>query len=237
MRHVWTTRFVIVTAFLLIAAAAIFALAQSFRTAAQQSAPAAYALSGTVRGANGQPVAGALVAIIPHFELEYAGDPPDVPLSTTDAAGRYHFVMIPPGRNGVTATFPGQAAAYGGVHEIGAGARLSVDFTLGGAPILVSGTVRDSAGAPVPGARLQAVRVSPNEGEVFVALAGEDGHYSISLPGGLDYFLVVDAPPHPRTHRQISPRRRPRTSSSIPRRPRARPTTDSAPSWAGARSP
>jgi erythromycin esterase len=65
--------------------------------------------------------------------------------------------------------------------------------------------VRDSAGAPVPGARLQAARMSPDEGEVFVTLADAEGRYALSLPGGLGYMLVVDAPPRPRAYRELAP--------------------------------
>lgn len=167
-------------------------------------APGVEALSGTVTRANGAPAVGALVALIPHFELEYAGDPPDVPLSVTDARGAYHFATVAPGRYGLTATLAGAAAAYGGVQEMTPGRPLRVNLALGDDSFDVGGAVRDSAGATVPGARIQAARLSPNEGEVYVAMTDAVGRYSLSLPGGMDYFVVVDSPPRPRAYRQIA---------------------------------
>jgi erythromycin esterase len=168
------------------------------------AAPGDQALSGTVTRANGEPASGALVALIPHFELEYAGDPPDVPLSVTDARGAYHFATVAPGRYGLTATLAGAAAAYGGVQEMKPGRPNRVDLALKGDSVDVRGTVRDSAGAVVPGARIQAARMSPDEGEVYVAMTDAGGGYSLSLPGGIDYFVVVDSLPRPRAYRQIA---------------------------------
>lgn len=168
--------------------------------------PVAHTLSGTVRGPDGAPARGALVALITHFDLEYLGDPPEVPSTLTDAAGHYHFTTIAPGSYGVTATLPGAAATYGGVHEIKSDTRLTVDMALGGESFTVTGTVRDAGGAPVPGARLLAPRLSENVGDVFVAFADPAGRYTLTLPAKFGHFVVVDAPPRPRAYQQITPR-------------------------------
>ena len=179
---------------------------QSAASSASSAPSAAHTLSGTVRGPDGAPARGALVAVIPHFELEYLGDPPEVPTTLTDAAGHYHFATIAPGRYGVTATLPGATAVYGGVHEITPETRLNVDMALGGESFTVTGTVRDAGGAPVPGARLLAPRLSENEGDVFVAFADPAGRYTLTLPAHFDHFLVVDAPPRPRAYQRIPAR-------------------------------
>jgi erythromycin esterase len=171
-----------------------------------KAAPAdAVAVWGTVTRPDGEPARGALVALIPHFELEYPGDPPDVPTALTDARGAFRFATAPAGRYGVTATLAGSAAAYGGAHDVKPGASLRVDLKLGAQSFEVTGTVRDSSGAPVSEARIQAARFSPDEGDVFVVMTDANGRYSMSLPGGLDFVIVADAPPRTRVYRQISP--------------------------------
>lgn len=179
---------------------------QTAAPAGTPAPPAAHALSGTVRGPDGAPARGALVAVIPHFELEAPGAPPEVPSTLTDAAGHYHFTTIAPGRYGVTATLSGATAAYGGAHEIAPDTRLTVDMALGGESFTVTGTVRDAGGAAVAGARLLAPRMSEHEGDVYVAFADSAGRYTITLPARFGHFLVVDAPPRPRAYVRIPAR-------------------------------
>lgn len=171
---------------------------------AAATATEAAAVAGIVKLPDGKIAPGALVALIPHFELEYAGDPPDVPLTVTDALGAYRFEKVPPGRYGVTATLAGVAAAYGGVHDVTPAAPARVDLAFGGDPILVQGKVRGSTGDAVPNALVQAARMTENEGDVYVTRADAEGRYVLSLPAGPDYFLVAEAPPRPRAYRQIS---------------------------------
>src|SRR5689334_11683371 len=71
-------------------------------------------LQGIVRDAAGKPRAGAVVALIPHFEMERDDADPLPFTAPSDAEGRFHFDAVPPGRYGLTAVAPGAAAGYGG---------------------------------------------------------------------------------------------------------------------------
>jgi hypothetical protein len=119
-------------------------------------------ISGRIRLSDGSSAAGSLVALVPHFELEYPGPSPDVPMVIADAEGRYAFPsMALPGRFGVTATLGTRAVGgYGGAHDLAANSRLTVDITLGKDGFPIHGTVRDAEGTPVKGARIDAVRFS-----------------------------------------------------------------------------
>ena len=71
------------------------------------------------------------------------------------------------------------AAAYGGLHDLTPDASLEVDIVLGKDGFALSGIVRDAQGAPVQGARVEAAKMSENEGEVFFVTTDAAGHYGV----------------------------------------------------------
>jgi len=171
-------------------------------------APAAEdAVSGQVRLADGTPAAGALVALVPHFELEHAGPSPDVPMVVANAQGRYAFPPLSAkGHFAVTATFGTKAAGgYGGVRELTPNAPLTADVTLGKDGFALSGTVRDADGVPVKGARIEVAKMSENEGEVFFVTTDAAGHYEMQLAGDASYVVVADVRGLARVHRRLEP--------------------------------
>jgi erythromycin esterase len=146
------------------------------------------------------------VALVPHFQLEYPGPSPEVPMVIADAQGHYVFPAVAAGRFGVTATLGAKAAGgYGGFHEIVANTPLAVDIALGKEGFSIGGTVRDAAGAPVKSARIEAVRFSDNDGEVFMTITDAAGHYELLLAGNATYFVVADVRGLPRTSCRIEP--------------------------------
>jgi erythromycin esterase len=174
--------------------------------AAAKTAPAVqHGIAGRVRLPDGTPAAGAFVALVPHFELEYRGAIPEVPMVVADAAGRYAFPPLSEkGRFGVTAALGTKATAgYGGVYDLAPGAPREVDVTLGRDGFALSGIVRDAEGAPVKGARIEAAKLSENEGEVFYATTDDAGHYEIQLARDANYVVVADARGISRVHRRI----------------------------------
>jgi erythromycin esterase len=154
--------------------------------------------------ASGAPVDGALVTLVPHFELEDESGPALPFTCVSSAGGRFRFDGVPAGRYGLTATSP-RGAAYGGVVEIGPAPRPEARLTLRDGAFTVRGRVTDDAGAPVPRAAVRAARFSEDEGEVYAAITDDAGRYALALPGGLPFVLVADAPPRPRAHRRIEP--------------------------------
>jgi erythromycin esterase len=162
-------------------------------------------VAGQIRLADGTPAAGAIVALVPPFELEYRGVKPDVPMVVADAAGRYLFPPVSQkGQFGVTATLGTKATAgYGGVHDLGPGASPAVDVTLGKDGFALGGIVRDAQGDPVKGARVQAAKMSENEGEVFYTTTDAAGHYELQLASDANYIVVADVRGVSRVHRRI----------------------------------
>lgn len=168
--------------------------------------PVSAALTGTVTSSTGAPVAGAIVAAVPPFDLDDDDSRPIV--TRSDAAGRFRFEGLAAGRHGVTATAPGFTAGYGGVATTGgATPPAAVALRLRGAAgegVEVRGTVSDEGGAVVAGAQVNAVSMSELESAIYATIAGPDGRYTLTLPADAPYFLVVDAVPHPRTYFQIA---------------------------------
>jgi len=177
---------------------------------ARTDSPAALAaprvLSGQVRLAGGMPAAGALVVLVPHFELDYPGASPRVAMTTANAAGQYAFASTEEGHYAVTATL-GSAApgAYGGVHDLAAGKPLTVNLELGQGGAVLSGNVENAHGGRTAAARIEAVRISDNEAEVYMTTTDAAGRYELRVPGDTAYFLVADASPLPRSWRRIEP--------------------------------
>ncbi len=159
------------------------------------------AVRGVVVDGQGRPLASALVALVPPFAIEGETSPPVTVFSGAD--GRFELPEVPPGRYGLTATAPDLAAAYGGVVSFPLEAPLDTKLVLGTPGARLQGKVMDAKGAALPGAFVCAARISENEGDVFVAQVDAAGRYTLSLPSGAPYLLVVDAKGLPRTPHRI----------------------------------
>lgn len=149
----------------------------------------------------GNPVANALVALIPPFSVEGEFSP----VTTRSAeGGRFVLPDAPPGQYGITATAPHLAGGYGGVVSFPLAAEgVQVSVVLGSHGVKLEGTVQDSRGLALGGAQVQAARISENEGDVFVAQADSQGRYALTLALGAPYILVADASGLPRTPQRL----------------------------------
>lgn len=106
-------------------------------------------VTGRVRGRDGKPLAGACVLIGTFASLAGSGELP-VLRTETDEEGRFHCSEVAPGSVPVWVGERGHAAWWT-VVEIEEGGRCELDVSMGRGATL-RGTVRDPAGAPVPGA-------------------------------------------------------------------------------------
>lgn len=160
------------------------------------------ALDGDVMGPQGEPLEGARVSVSSHFDLHVSDPAYDV---VTDARGHFRFSALPVGRYGLTVTHAQHTALYGGIVEIPRGQASALVLRMGGPGILVKGQVVDEQDKPVANARIEAPALSENEHEVYVTRTDAKGHYVVRLPAMYGYFVVADAPPRPRVHRQLEP--------------------------------
>ncbi len=127
-------------------------------------------LQGTVTGAGGAPLAGALVKI----------EGPTNRTTRTDASGAYS-VVLSVGSYRVTASAFGYVAQTVEGVTISEGATTTQDFALTVAPsFALAGQVRDAAGAPLPGARVTILGTP-----LPPAVTDASGRYSFaSVPAG-----------------------------------------------------
>ena len=155
-------------------------------------APAAPAkLSGKVtRKADGSGVAGAIVSLA-RSELDTmfgSSQEPTLTLTTT-AQGTWTAPAVAPGRYTVAATATGLLPATLDKVLVAEGeTKTGIDIALDAGGNVLSGTISDVGGGPVPGARIAVVKssASPFGTAELTALAGPDGKYSITLADG-DY--------------------------------------------------
>ncbi len=123
-------------------------------------------LVGTVRDAEGSPVAGAMVE-------GYFGE------TKTSHSGEYEMRIATDGWGAIEANAKGHGGDSHELQDLVAGATTRVDFTLTQA-IRIEGVVRDRTGAPIAGARVQASgRLND------LALTDPAGHYELS---SVDYI-------------------------------------------------
>jgi erythromycin esterase len=136
-------------------------------------------VEGLVRGPDGSPVDGALVAVVP------AGASADREAAAvvSEGGGRFRVAKLTPGKYAITVTAPGLTAAYVDVFTLEAGkTRGGVEAKLAGEAITLSGTVVDAGKQPIAGVTLRAVRVSDVEGDIFLARTDARGAYRVTLP-------------------------------------------------------
>jgi protocatechuate 3,4-dioxygenase beta subunit len=154
-------------------------------------------VEGTVRGAGGDPVAGARV------DLRFASGPSRFERTTTDAEGRYALGPLAPGLGAFSVTAPRHADVSRQEQRLGPDTG-PVDFTLEPAPSL-EGTVVDEEGRPVPGIELslmdprEEARVLKEFGPdasaepVTSEYADAEGRIQLDAPAPGGYVLVAMA--------------------------------------------
>lgn len=186
---------------------------------------------GRVLDAGRKPVFGALVALIPKFELS-AWDGTTLPVTSTSGEdGLFRFEKVAPGTYAVTAHATGLTGGYGGVVSVSDESTAKVvTIELGSPGFLVDGSVTEANGAPIAGAIVQLVRFSERRGDIYVAHTDVQGHYELEVPGGVPYLVVVDAPPRPRFHKTIQPYRS-SLNAQLGAAPAPRPADDVLRSW------
>jgi erythromycin esterase len=141
-------------------------------------------VEGTVRSASGEPVNGALVAIIvPYASAEKA-------VVRTTPSGAFCFAGIEHGEYSLTATAPAGAAAS--VEPFATQDRSrGLDLRLGASAMTLRGTVKGENVGNVARARVRFIRES--DGQFFVVESDAEGHFAAQLPPGA-YWPEVETP-------------------------------------------
>jgi EmrB/QacA subfamily drug resistance transporter len=141
-------------------------------------------LGGTVRSADGSPIANAMV-VVTDVRGEVVGT------GRTDAAGQYAFKDVVTGAY----TLAVSAAAHRPVAlpvEVAGGGQTRLDVELP-AGARVRGTVRNEAGEPVGDARVTLVDAAGNV--VAMAITGPDGEYAFTDLTGGQYTVIASGYP------------------------------------------
>jgi hypothetical protein len=147
-------------------------------------------VAGTVVDARGAPVADAVVALV-----RGAQERPEA-VTRTDGQGRFRFYERAPGAFALTATSPEGTAAFLPRQRLEAGASLEGRrLALGAGGFTVRGGVVDRAGRPFPLARVLALRLGADQGDLFVAFADARGRYELVLTAA-PHLLIADGDGH-----------------------------------------
>ena len=129
-----------------------------------QTSPGTAVLTGlvTTDEANGQPIRRALVTVV-------AGDGRQQYQTSTDDRGRFTVRNLPPGNVRLIVAKPGYVQTYYGARQPGSTVGLPIALTNGQTAdvavrlprgAVITGTVRDESGQPMPGISLQVQRVT-----------------------------------------------------------------------------
>ncbi len=153
-----------------------------------------------IDSATGSPIPGATVTITDGAGQPVATTPSPLTTSTAttpDPAGGTNVnynTQLPQALYTVTVTAPGYPA-QSQILNVTSGAVVRADFALTQATGTVSGTVKSSAGAPLPSVPLTVIAVGPNNtpGANVVGnfVTGAGGSYSLTLPAG-SYFITAE---------------------------------------------
>lgn len=155
-------------------------------------------LSGTVLGANGKPVSGALVAAVLGQD--------DHPAATirSNADGTFRIVSLKPGACALTATAAGQTAGYlGGLTVVQDKDQSGLKIVLAGDGFTVRGAITDDEGKPIAGAVVLAGRYSDVYGDAFQVTTDQQGAYSITLPKAV-YMVSAEHPGYEPDSQEVS---------------------------------
>jgi hypothetical protein len=114
--------------------------------------------------------------------------------TATSGGGKFAFSGLEAGCYWLGATATDGLVAFFGPIQLGLGHTSRARLALSRKGVTLSGSVRDSAGGPVPGARLFGMPSTSGTGSTMVvqARSGDDGAYSMVLPPGT-YDVVVGA--------------------------------------------
>ena len=151
---------------------------------------------GIVRTPQGNPVAGAHVALVAPWSLRAAGR------TRSGADGRY-AIEVPAGEYAATATAAAWAAAFQEPSELGPESEEQT-LVLGKDGFTLSGRVRDEEDRPIAGAALRLVRISNQEGDVFYTRTDGEGRYAVRLIPAEGYRLRLESDEYLATPQEIS---------------------------------
>lgn len=159
-------------------------------------APKRTLIEGVVRNAAGEPVAGALVSLVPgSLEWSPLKDSPTARVRTS-VEGYFRIEDVPAGAYALNVTAPGFAAAYRTGLQLEPGQlRSKEDVRLEAKGAVLHGVVRTRDGTPVPEAWVGLARVSQELGDIAYTRADAKGMWSAQIPSG-QYSLYTEAPGH-----------------------------------------
>ncbi|MFN7974610.1 MAG: erythromycin esterase family protein [Acidobacteriota bacterium] len=145
---------------------------------AAASGPPTATLQGRVGGADGKPVAGALVSAMP---VPTGHDFRPAATAVSDTGGRFRL-EVPPGSYTITATALDREGAYLAPRAATPGGTVSgLDLAMGSTPVHARGVVKDATGKPISGAYVCAIHYGLKDGDVYVARSAGDGTFDIGL--------------------------------------------------------
>ena len=156
--------------------------------AAAASPPAVAAkcvIDGTVRGPNGAPAVGALVAVV------VPNAPTEAAIVHTTEGGAFCVEGIAPGDYGLTITSPDATSAYVDVFRTGGTGGHARDVGLGGEGFMLRGRLIGARSYRVARSKVRIGRLSDFEADTFVVESAEDGSFAVKLAPG-EYHARVE---------------------------------------------
>jgi erythromycin esterase len=153
-------------------------------------------IQGTIKSAEGAPVEGAMLAAIPLGRDPYRfAETRPAAIAHSDREGHFRLMNLKAGGYAITATAPGEPAAFRGDIHVKAGEaadNIDLAFAKKEEGVTVSGLLKDSMGRPLANAMVFASRYSPYDGDAFFTEA-PGGSYNVVLPKA-SYAFVAYAP-------------------------------------------
>jgi protocatechuate 3,4-dioxygenase beta subunit len=135
----------------------------------------------TIQGSAGLPVPGAKVSVkttSPFFSLTPTPGREDGLVAEVDHTGTFRFENVPPGIVNLAALAPGYARIEKQNVQILADAPNTMEFELPPG-VSIGGTVTDATGAPVPGAKVEAIAISSKTTIRNSARSEQDGRFEV----------------------------------------------------------
>ncbi|HMJ52833.1 MAG TPA: erythromycin esterase family protein [Polyangiaceae bacterium] len=188
------------------------------RAVSAPPAPAACVIDGMVKGPDGAPLAGALVAV------HAPSAPSETAIVYTKQGGTFCVEGLPPGDYALAITSPGVTSGYVDLFRTTDDKAHGLEVRLGGEGFAWRGHVVGETGNPAGKTKLRFERFNDLIGDIFVVQSGEDGAFSVQLPPGpyhayaeteriagkltgikLDRDIVADIVVKPRNPRDLPP--------------------------------